>query len=631
MERKLTAILAADVVGYSRLMELDEAGTLAALKAHREDLIDPEIAEHHGRLIKLMGDGALVEFASVVDAVVCAVAIQAGMAERNADVPEERQIKFRIGVHLGDVMVEGDDLYGDGVNVAARLEGLADADGICISQQALDQVETKLDLSYEDLGEQQVKNIARPVRAYRVHRDPAAMPKLGRAKRILWRRATLAVATMAVLMIGGLVLWELYLRPSGLLGELASGADAVLELPSGPRIAVLPFVNLSNDPDQEYFADGITGDIIIELTRFPKLFVIGRNTSFQYKGQNVDVREIGRKLGVRYVVEGSVRKVDKDIRVTAQLLDATTGAHLWAETYERELTAENIFAVQDDIKNRIVSIIAGDFGVISRARMKDVAAKKTDSLDAYECVLIANAYDNLYTPEAHLRARTCMERAVELDPNYSDAWAWLGFLYADEYRYGFNPRPDSLDRALKASLHAVDVDPRSYWAHENLAHTYFTLRDVEQFFAEADRALALNSNSSTGLAGLGVRMVNAGAVDRGIKLMEKAIALNPDYPTWYHFPIFVYYYRQGSYEKALTEAQGMNLPGLLVTHLNLAAAYGQLGRGKEARAAIAKVLELDPNYPEKTRSEFDKWNNPDDYIKKMMEGLSKAGLTEKGS
>ena len=628
MERKLTAILAADVVGYSRLMELDEAGTLAALKAHREDLIDPEIAEHHGRLIKLMGDGALVEFASGVDAVVCAVAIQAGMAERNADVPEERQIKFRIGVHLGDVMVEGDDLYGDGVNVAARLEGLADADGICISQQALDQVETKLDLSYEDLGEQQVKNIARPVRAYRVHRDPAAMPKLGRAKRILWRRATLAVATMAVLMIGGLVLWELYLRPSGLLGELASGADAVLELPSGPRIAVLPFVNLSNDPDQEYFADGITGDIIIELTRFPKLFVIGRNTSFQYKGQNVDVREIGRKLGVRYVVEGSVRKVDKDIRVTAQLLDATTGAHLWAETYERELTAENIFAVQDDIKNRIVSIIAGDFGVISRARMKDVAAKKTDSLDAYECVLIANAYDNLYTPEAHLRARTCMERAVELDPNYSDAWAWLGFLYADEYRYGFNPRPDSLDRALKASLHAVDVDPRSYWAHENLAHTYFTLRDVEKFFAEADRALALNSNSSTGLAGLGVRMVMAGEMDRGIKLMEKAISLNPDHPGWYHIPFFYYYYQQNSYEKALIEAQEMNLPGWFWTHMLLAAAYGQLGREKEGRDTIVKLLELYPDFPDQARGELEKWNNPNAYIEKMMDGLRKAGLPE---
>jgi adenylate cyclase len=631
MERKLTAILAADVVGYSRLMEADEAGTLSALKSHRKELIDPEIAERNGRVVKLMGDGALIEFASVVDAVICAVAIQEGIANRNESVPEERRIVFRIGVHLGDVMVEGDDIYGDGVNVAARLEGLAEPGGICISQQAFDQVETKLDLTYEDLGEQQVKNIARPVRAYHVHSDPAAMPKLSRAKRNLWRRATLAVATVAVLVIAGLTSWELYLRPSGILGELVSGEDAALALPQGPAIAVLPFVNLSNDPDQEYFADGITGDIIIELTRFPKLFVIGRNTSFQFKGQNVDVREIGRKLGVRYVVEGSVRKVDKDIRVTAQLLDATTGAHLWAETYERELTAENIFAVQDDIKNRIVSIIAGDFGVISRARMKDVAAKKTDSLDAYECVLIANAYDNLYTPEAHLRARTCMERAVELDPNYSDAWAWLGFLYADEYRYGFNPRPDSLDRALKASLHAVDVDPRSYWAHENLAHTYFTLRDVEQFFAEADRALALNSNSSTGLAGLGVRMVNAGAVDRGIKLMEKAIALNPDYPTWYHFPIFVYYYRQGSYEKALTEAQGMNLPGLLVTHLNLAAAYGQLGRGKEARAAIAKVLELDPNYPEKTRSEFDKWNNPDDYIKKMMEGLRKAGLTEKGS
>ncbi len=626
MERKLTAILAADVVGYSRLMEADEAGTLSALKSHRKELIDPEIAERNGRVVKLMGDGALIEFASVVDAVICAVAIQEGIANRNESVPEERRIVFRIGVHLGDVMVEGDDIYGDGVNVAARLEGLAEPGGICISQQALDQVETKLDLAYEDLGEQQVKNIARPVRAYHVHSDPAAMPKLSRAKRNLWRRATLAVATVAVLVIAGLTSWELYLRPSGILGEQASSEDAALALPKGPAIAVLPFVNLSNDPDQEYFADGITGDIITALTRFPKLSVIGRNTSFQYKGQNVDVREIGRKLGVRYVVEGSVRKANEDVRITAQLLDATTGTHLWAETYERELTAENIFAVQDDIKSQVASIIAGDYGIISRERMKDVTAIPTDSLDAYECVLVANAYDNIYTAEAHLRARTCMEKAVELDPNYSDAWAWLGFLSADEYRYGFNPRPNSLERALEASLHAVELNPRNYWAHENLAHTYFTLRDVDQFFAEAERALALNSNSSTGLAGLGNRMVNAGEVDRGMKLMEKAIALNPDHPSWYHFPLFVYHYGQGSYEKALAEAQKMNLPGLLVTHLNLAAAFGQLGREEEARAAVAKVLELDPDYPVKTRDEFENWNNPHDYVEHMMEGLRKAGL-----
>ena len=626
MERRLAAILAADVVGYSRLMGTDEAGTLAALQALRAEVIDPTITRHNGRIVKLMGDGTLVEFASVVGAVECAVEIQRGMSERNAEVPKEKRIELRIGINLGDVIVEGDDIYGDGVNVAARLESLAEPGGICVSGSVFNQVKNKVEPGFEDLGERQVKNIAEPVSVYRVHRDPAAMPKLSRARRNRWRGSALAAVT--VLAIGGLAVWQLYPRPSGLLGAPASGEAT---LPKGPAIAVLPFVNLSNDPDQEYFADGITGDVIVELTRFPKLFVIGRNTSFQYKGQNVDVREVGRKLGVRYVVEGSVRKVDTDIRVTARLLDANTGAHLWAETYERELNAKNIFAVQDDIKNRIVSIIAGDFGVISRARMKDVVTKKTDSLDAYECVLIANAYDNIYTPEAHLRARTCMERAVELDPNYSDAWAWLGFLYADEYRYGFNPRPNSLDRALKASLHAVDLDPRSYWAHENLAHTYFTLRNVEQFFAEADRALALNSNSSTGLAGLGVRMVNAGAVDRGIKLMQKAVALNPDYPTWYHFPFFVHYYRQGSYEKALAEAKKMNLPGLLVTHLNLAAAYGQLGREKEARAAIAKVLELDPNYPEKTRSEFDKWNNPDDYIKKIMEGLRKAGLTEKGS
>jgi TolB-like protein len=599
-------------------MEQDTDGTVIAWKAARTSIIEPKIADHSGRVVKLTGDGFLAEFQTVLDAVKCAVTMQGKLAENPLD--------FRMGINLGDIIDDGEDIHGEGVNIAARIEALAEPGGICISGGVYDQVRNRLDHPFEDIGEHEVKHVSAPVRVYRVHRDLAAIPTQTRIKRSLRRRAVLVVAMLAVLVIAGIGSREFYLWPSGILGALKSNEEAELTLPTGPAIAVLPFVNLSSDPDQQYFADGITGDIITALTRFPKLFVIGRNTSFQYKDRNVDVREIGRNLGVRYVIEGSVQKTGNDIRVAVQLLDATTGAHLWAENYERELSAKSIFAVQDDIKNRVVSIIAGDYGVISRARMKDVAAKKTDNLDAYECVLIANAYDNIYTSEAHLRARSCMERAVELDPNYSDAWAWLGFLYADEYRYGFNPRPNSLDRALKASLQAVDVDPRSYWAHENLAHTYFTLRDVEQFFAEADRALALNSNSSTGLAGLGVRMVNAGADDRGIGLMEKAIALNPGFPAWYHFPLFVYHYRQGSYEKALAEAKKMNLPGLLVTHLNLAAAYGQLGRAEEARAAIAKVLELDPNYPEKTRSEFDKWNNPDAYVKKMMEGLRKAGL-----
>ncbi len=337
-ERRLAAILAADVAGYSRLMGADEEGTLAALKAHRRELVDPTIAEHRGRIVKTTGDGLLAEFASVVDAVRCAVAIQEGMAERDAAVPEDRRIAFRIGVNLGDIIIDEDDIYGDGVNVAARLEGLAEPGGICIGRAARDQVRDRLDLDLEDIGEQAVKNIARPVRVFRVK-----------------------------------------------LPAPEAEAPAALALPDKPSIAVLAFANMSGDPEQEYFADGIAEDIITALSRFRWFFVIARNSSFTYKGQAVDVKQVARELGVQYVLEGSVRKAGNRVRITAQLIDALTGRHVWAERYDRDLT--DIFAVQDEITETIAGAVAPSF-VSAEARRAE--RKRPEDLDAWDLALKGN-------------------------------------------------------------------------------------------------------------------------------------------------------------------------------------------------------------------------------------------------
>ena len=426
MERKPAAILAADVVGYSRLMEIDEADTLAALKAHREELIDLKIAEHHGRTIKLMGDGSLVEFASVVDAVACALAIQKGMAGRNEDVPEDRRIEFRIGVHLGDVMVEGDDLYGDGVNVAARLEGLAAPGGVCISQQAFDQVETKLDLAYEDLGEQQVKNIARPVRTYRILLDGEAPPGVQRPKtRGLSAGQLIGSAAVVVLVVAGLALaWWQPWKPDV---EPASIERMAFPLPEKPSIAVLAFDNLSGDPAQDYFADGITESVITELSRFRNIFVIARNSTFTYKGKAVKVQQVSEDLGVQYVLEGSVQRSKDRVRINVQLIDAITGWHLWAERYDREL--DDLFAVQDEVTRQIVATLATEGGLLADAWQKRTVRKRTESLKAYDLDLRGWEAYGLWTKEDFARAKDLFEKAIAADPDFGNPYNDIGAYY----------------------------------------------------------------------------------------------------------------------------------------------------------------------------------------------------------
>ena len=539
LERRLAAILAADVVGYSRLMRADEAGTLAQLKTLRRELLDPKVEEHGGRTVKTTGDGTLVEFASAVDAVRHAVEVQREMARRNATVPEDRRMDLRIGINVGDVIVEGDDIYGDGVNIAARLEGLAEPGGIRISDSAHEQVRHKLDFAFEDMGEQSVKNIDEPVRVWRV----------------------------------------------GIAGpDTVASPDEDLDLPDKPSIAVLPFDNMSGDPDQTYFSDGITEDIITELSRFGSLFVIARNSSFAFRGENVDVTEVGRKLGVQNVVEGSVRKAGNRIRVTVQLIDAATGRHVWAERYDRDL--DDIFAVQDEITQAIVAILPGRLDEAARGRAE---RKPTSSMTAYDYHLLGTqrlwrwGLDDIR--EAGLLAR----KAVDLDPHFARAHALLActHLWVVPLESG---KKGALEEALKYAETAVSLDEDDSWPRAILGLTHYELGQDDEAESQCRRAVTLNPNDADANAILGVLMVYFGNVEEGREWITKAFRLNPYPHPWYHWYRGLVAYASCEYDEA---ARSINRCRPLDRwhRAFLAACYAQMGRPEEAHTEITAFVE----------------------------------------
>jgi len=476
--RRLAAILAADVAGYSRLMGADEEGTLERLKALRHELLDPKIAEHHGRIVKTTGDGLLVEFASVVDAVRCAVAVQQAMAERNTGVAAENRIELRIGINLGDVIVEGDDLYGDGINIAARIEALADAGGVFVSNTVHDHVRDRLPFTFEDLGEQQVKNIARPVRVYRV-RDLVA------AK---------------------------------------ASAQPVLPLPDKPSIAVLPFANMSGDPEQEYFVDGMVEEIITALSRIRWLFVIARNSSFTYKGQAVDVKQIGRELGVRYVLEGSVRKAGMQVRITGQLIDALTGTHLWAGRFDGSL--EDIFELQDRVAVSVAGVIEP---ALQAAEMRRSIERPTPDLGAYDLHLRALAVFFPQTKERIFATLRLLEQAIAIDRHYGPALSWAAICHMQLVTNGWAEAPETSRRK------AIDLARQALQVGENdpaiLANAAFVLaqfgEDIGAMIGLVDRALALNPGYARGWFVSGLLRVFAGEHDLAIEHLEASLRLSP--------------------------------------------------------------------------------------------------------
>jgi len=552
-ERRLAAVLAADMVGYSRLMEADERGTLARLKTHRLELIDPAITKNHGRIIKTTGDGMLVEFRSVVDAVMCATEVQRRMAGRNTDVSPARWIQFRIGINLGDVIVEDDDIFGDGVNVAARLEVLAEPGGICVSAAVRDQVDHRLDdVVFEDLGEKTVKNISRPIHVFRVRFEP-----------------------------------DLMAAPEG-AQDAAAAANAVAKKPS---IAVLPLVNMSGDPEQEFFADGLSEDIITELSRFRDLLVISRNSTFVHKGKAVKVQEVAREFGVDYVLEGSVRKAGDRVRVTVQLIDAETDRHIWAERYDRQL--QDIFAIQDEMTRAIVATLPGRVEAATHDRAK---RKRTDNLAAYECVLAAKVLHHRSVREDNAQAQRLLDRALELDANYAHAHAWKACVLGQTWVYGWCANADATLRQVLAELEiALALDDNDSDVHRILAAVNLTRDDHDKAAYHQERALALNPNYDLIVVQQGELLTWLGRPEEGIDWIRKAMRLNPYHPErfWNHLGRACYCAEK--YAEAAEAFSRITRPDHS-HHAFLAATFAQMGNAVAAAAHAAEVLKRAPEF-----------------------------------
>lgn len=488
-KRKLAAIFSADAVGYSRLMGEDEEATIRTLTEYRE-AITAQVKQHKGCIVDSPGDNVLAEFASVVDAVRCAIETQKQITERNANLSENRRMLFRIGVNLGDIIAEDDRIYGDGVNIAARLEGLADSGGICISRTAYDQIKGKLDVGYEYLGEHNVKNIAELVRVYKVLMEPEAAGKIIGEKRLvprLGQRIAIAAVIALVLVIGGLLIWKSYLQNSSPPAEVASKAAMELSLPEEPSIAVMPFDNMSGKESQEFLGDAISESIITQLAKIPQLFVVARNSSFTYKDRPTKVQHIGRELGVRYLLEGSIKRSDERVRITGQLIEAATGKHLWAENYDREL--KDIFAVQDEITLKIVKALGVKIALGEWAALR---APATANVEAWEAMTQAREYYDRFTKDDNTRARELAEQAVKLDPNYAVAIAFIGWMYLNEYRYGWGEEPERSFKVAEEMAHkALAINSSTGNAYSLLSRIYVLKKQYEQAVTAGERSIAL--------------------------------------------------------------------------------------------------------------------------------------------
>ena len=583
VERRLAAILAADMVGYSRLMEADETGTHARLRAHRLELIDPAIAKHNGRLIKTAGDGMLVEFPSVADAVACAVEIQRTIAQRDSNPASDGEIRFRIGINLGDVISEDDDIFGDGVNVAARLQELAEPGGICVSGAIRDQAGDRLGVEFEDLGEQSVKNLTRPIRVFRVR-----LP------------GTAAVPPRAVAA-----------RPK-------TPVHAVTDKPS---IAVLPFLNMSGEPDQEFFADGLTEDIITELSRFRGLFVISRNSAFVYKNRAVRIQEVAAEFGVQYVVEGSVRKAGNRVRVTVQLIDAESDRHVWAERYDREL--EDLFAIQDEVTAAIVATLPGRV----EAATHDRAERKTpDNMAAYECVLAGRVLHHRSTREDNAAALAMLERAIALDPKYAHAHAWKGCVLGQSWVHGWCADRDATFQRVAEELQiALGLDENDSDVHRILAALNLLRGDHERSRYHQERALGLNPNNDLIVVQQGELLTWLGRPEEGIEWIRKAMRLNPYHPERYWSHLGRAYFVAQRYPEAVEAFARISRPDH-THHAFMAAACAQMGDEVAAQAHAREVTSRQPEFAVDAYLATLHYKRDSDRAH-HREGLLKAGLT----
>jgi len=583
-QRRLTTIVAADIAGFSRLVGNDEEGTLAAHRGHRAELIEPLLADHQGRIANTAGDSFLLEFQSAVEAVRCSMAMQDGMAKRNRNIPADRRIEYRIGINVGDVVADGNDLLGDGVNIAARLENICEPGGIALSDDAYRQVRDRIDLAWEDGGEHEVKNIARPVRVWRLGKVSAVVS-----------------------------------TPSN---------DVSLALPDKPSIAVLPFDNMSGDPEQEFFADGITEDLITALSKIRWFFVIARNSTFTYKGQAIEVRQVSRELGVRYVVEGSIRKGSDRMRISAQLIDATTGRHVWAEHYDREI--EDIFALQDEMTQTIVAAIEPELGAFERDR---ALRKPPQSLDAWETYQRGLWHMWSFTKNDNADALPLLQRARKLDPNFAAAYAYEGYSHFLNAMLGYSETPgESLAAALVAAKKAATLDDKDPAAYLTLGRVHMMQGEHDTSIAELERCLSLNPNFAAGYFAFGFALALVGRLDEALETLDTAVRLNPRDPLIWaikalrsliHCLLSQYEAAAESAQQSIREPRAAGYWPYAV----LAAALGNLGRIEEARSAIAGALEQKPDlsisYLEMTLP-----TKQPGGLQQYLEGLRKAGLIE---
>ncbi len=628
MERKLTAILCADVFGYSRLMGENEEATLSALSSYRK-LIDSLIEQHRGRFVNSAGGSVLAEFASVVNAVQCAVEIQTTLKTENANLPSERRMEFRIGVNIGDVMVDGEQIYGDGVNVAARLESLADPGGICISRTVHENIRNKLPLNYEDLGEQSVKNIAEPVRVFRVMMEGRAAARTTakateRSLRKHWRGGVFSLAGLTLIAAVIVFVQHLSLRPPTTTASIPLAPSPALTLPDKPSIAVLPFANLSGDPQEEYFSDGITGDIITALSRSPDLFVIDRASSFSYKGKPVRVQEVSRELGVKYVLEGGVQKAAGQLRVTAQLVDAISGAELWAERYDRPL--QDIFSVQDELVRRIITTMGLQLVLWDRTGFQ--RPRGTDNLEAYDYDLRGWQYFYTLTREGLPKAREMWEKAIELDPKYAEAYAGIGLTYLLEGRT-FQSRGSSqaFDQAYQWAQKAIALNDSEPWAYMILGVLDLMKRRYDQAISEAQRAVAIAPNLADGYFWLANILIYSGRPVEAVMAAEKGVRLNPRHPDLWSSQVGLAYLsmRRFNETRSIFEELIVNAPNNPGYHMVEAIADVELGRNDEARAEAAEVLRLSPHYSLATVQQVYPLKDPT-MEERWLADLRKAGL-----
>ncbi|MEN8250947.1 MAG: adenylate/guanylate cyclase domain-containing protein [Bacteroidota bacterium] len=618
--RKLSAILSADVKGYSRLMTDDEASTIKTLKDYRVVMSDI-IKQHSGRVVDAPGDNVLAEFPSAVNAIQCSVEIQNALKEKNTDLPVDKRLVFRIGVNIGDVVQDGDSLYGEGVNIAARIEGLANPGGVCISRNAYDHIKNKLKLGYEYIGEHAVKNIKDPVRVYKVLMEPEDAGKLIGEKSSYFRKKWPRLALAAVVILVSIIVWQFYYQKSPNI-EAASVENMAFPLPEKPSIAVLAFDNMTGDPAQDYFSDGLTEEIITALSKIGSMFVIARNTTFTYKGKPVKVKQVAEDLGVRYVLEGSVRKTEDRLRITAQLIDALKGHHLWAERYDRDL--KDIFVIQDDITKKIITALNVK---LTGKQYSYAYAKGTDNLQAYLKLLQLGALVHRSDlKESNVLKRQLAEEAIALDLNYAWAYDYLGWTHLNDIYYGMTKDfAKSWKTAFELGQKAQSLDEKT--ANTLLGSLYLLKGQYDKGVAEAERFVEFFPNDSNAQFTMGRFLMAADRVEKAIPFYKKALRLDPYAIAPYFYNLGAAYWMMGQYEEAISECKKglQRFPDDLFTHMVLVVSYIETGNVEGARKSAAEVLRINPKISLDWCGKILHWKNKD-IVARWIDDLRKVGL-----